>query len=130
MRLSTRLLPAISVATLFGAMLFGAACGGDSDDSGGEALALATGVEGVTDGSPFVDQDSLKFKPKAIVVPTGEEIYFKNSESAIHTVTIDGDNESGTMKHDDVFQWTPPGPGVYKITCDFHPQMKATITVE
>ena len=34
------------------------------------------------------------------------------------------------MERDQVFTWTPPATGTYKITCDFHPQMKATITVK
>ena len=60
----------------------------------------------------------------------GDIVYFKNSETALHTVTIEGKNESGNMKKDAVFTWTPKTAGEYKITCDFHPQMKATITVE
>ena len=60
----------------------------------------------------------------------GEAVYFKNSETALHTVTINGKNESGNMKKDTVFQWTPPGAGEYKITCDFHPDMLAYIFVQ
>lgn len=120
-----------SLLLLFGASLvtialFASACG----SSGAEASGVSSGVEGVPDGAFLVDQHSLKFDPKSLTVKAGQEIYFKNSETALHTVTIDGKNESGTMKGDAVFEWTFPGPGQYKITCDFHPQMKATITVE
>lgn len=105
------------------------ACGGGGDDDGG-GTSRATSVTGVPDGAALVDQDNLRFTPSSLTVTGGETVYFKNSETAIHTVTINGDNKSGTMKRDDIFQWTPEAAGEYKITCDFHPQMKATITAQ
>ncbi len=110
-----------------------AACGGGDDDSsanGDTTQGRASGESGVPDGVPFIDQNNLKFSPDKLTAKAGETIYFKNSETALHTVTVDGKNVSGNMKKDTVFQWTPPNPGEYKITCDFHPQMHATITVQ
>jgi len=104
-----------------------AACGGSSGSD--SHTGRATAVAGVPDGAALIDQDNLKFLPNKLDLPSREPVYFKNSETAVHTVTIAGKNLSGTMKHDDVFTWTPPEPGEYKVTCDFHPQMKATITV-
>lgn len=127
---------------LAASMLVGLACGGDDDDdttstpqsgattpasNGGSADTPAATVP---EGAPEVDQDGLAFKPSELTVKTGEAVYFKNSETAIHTVDINGKNESGTMKKGDVFTFTFDTPGEYKITCEFHPQMKATITVE
>ena len=109
-----------------GAALLTGCSGNDAESSTGRATAVA----GVPDGSAFVDQNNLKFSPKELTVASGEQIYFKNSETTVHTVTINGKNESGTMKHDDVFTWTAAAAGTYKITCEFHPQMKATLTVE
>jgi plastocyanin len=109
-----------------------AACGGGDDGDSGSTTAdegRAKGEAGVPDGAPFVDQNNLKFIPDKVTANAGEAVYFKNSETALHTVTINGKNESGNMKKDAVFQWTPPGAGEYKITCDFHPQMKSTVTV-
>jgi plastocyanin len=108
-------------------VLAGTACSGGSEAN---ASGRATAVPGVPDGAPFVDQDNLRFNPKSVTAAAGEEVFFKNSETAIHTVSIDGKNESGVMKRDAVFSWTPPGPGEYKISCEFHPQMKATLKVE
>jgi plastocyanin len=112
---------ALAVACLAAAFTI-AACGGD----GGEA----TPDPDIPAGAPFIDQDNLEFRPDELTVSAGETVYFQNSETAIHTVTIEGENESGNMERGDVFAWTPPGPGEYRITCDFHPQMRATITVE
>ena len=114
---------------VLGVALLAAACGGGGDDDD-ESTGRATSVAGVPDGAAFVDQDGLKFHPSSLTVPGGEKIFFKNSETTVHTVTINGKNESGTMKADAVFEWTPPAAGEYKITCEFHPQMKATITVQ
>ena len=99
-----------------------ASCGGDS-----EAPARPSEVPA---GVPFVDQDDLRFTPGELKVKAGDRVYFANSETALHTVTIDGKNDSGTMKKGDVYVWAAPAAGTFKVTCDFHPQMRATITVE
>ena len=119
---------AVAAAALLISALFLSSCGSSDGDSANSGIA--NNVAGVPDGVPFVDQDSLKFIPTSLKVKVGDIVYFKNSETALHTVTIEGKNESGNMKKDAVFTWTPKTAGDYKITCDFHPQMKATITVE
>ncbi len=118
-----------------------AACGGDdksstptsaaipTSPSGSNSPAATAGAGQIPAGAAEVDQDGLAFKPDKLTVKSGDKVYFKNSESALHTVTINGKNESGNMKKGDVFVWTSTAPGTYKITCDFHPQMQATITV-
>ncbi len=105
--------------------LVGAACGGGDDDALDEPPGDCTPV--ATAGA-VVNQDSLKFEPNTLCVTTGREVVFTNSENALHTVTIEGKNESGTMKKGDDFRWTPAQAGAYKITCEFHPQMKAVVT--
>jgi plastocyanin len=103
-----------------------AACGGGSSNTG-----VADGTDTrIPAGAPLIDQDKLKFIPETLTVKVGETVYFKNSETALHTVNVDGKNVSGNMKKNDVFTWVFQQPGSYKITCDYHPQMKATITVE
>lgn len=102
-------------------------CGGSGDDD-------ANGDDDpncvpVAPEAARVDQDDLQFKPTKLCVKSGQPVTFKNSESALHTVTIEGKNESGNMKKDDTFEWTAPGVGAYAITCEFHPQMKARIQV-
>ena len=119
---------AVAAAALLISALFLSSCGSSDGDSANSGIA--NNVAGVPDGVPFIDQDSLKFIPTSLKVKVGDIVYFKNSETALHTVTIEGKNESGNMKKDAVFTWTPKTAGEYKITCDFHPQMKATINVE
>lgn len=117
---------AVRLAVAGMALLANVACGGGDDDAGdGRATACAP----VAAADAVVDQDSLRFSPNTLCVSPGQEVLFRNSESTIHTVTIEGKNESGTMKKGDEFRWTPPEPGRFDITCEFHPQMKAIVTV-
>ena len=110
-----------------------AACGGSGDSSTGPTNSpgrSATTSSGDVPKTAEIDQDKLAFKPSSVTIAVGGQLTFRNSESAIHTVTIERKNESGTMKKGAAFVWTPPAAGSYKITCDFHPQMRATVTVE
>ena len=104
----------------------GAACTTGSDNTG-----IADGSDpNIPAGSAFIDQDGLRFKPTSLTVSPGQRIYFKNSETALHTITVEGENISGNMRKDEIFVWdAPQALGRYEITCDYHPQMKATITV-
>jgi len=121
----------------------GAACGGG--DSTGSVTSSAnkttapnqTGTSAKTGtvanqgpAAAEIDQDNLTFKPGKVTVKVGEKVLFKNSESAIHTVNIEGKNISGNMKKGDQLYWTAPKAGTFKVSCDYHPQMSATITVQ
>src|SRR4051812_40797410 len=125
----------ILIPLLLPALLLAAACGDDDDKaastpSGASSIPAATVVTTVPSGGVEVDQKDLSFQPADVAGNTGSPIYFRNSESAIHTVTIEGKNVSGTMQKDMIVAWTPPAAGTYKVTCDYHPQMRATITVK
>ncbi len=107
---------------------------GVTEETGGGADETVTsegGGEGaeIPAGAPEIDQVDLQFEPEELEVQEGETVYFKSSDAAIHTVTVNGNNESGTMREGDVFEWDPPQTGEFDITCDFHPEMQATVTV-
>lgn len=109
------------------------ACGGDDDEdvgSDGSPIPNAAAVSAIPAGAPLIDQDNLAFEPGALTVQQNTTVYLKNSEMAVHTVTIEGKNVSGVMKKDDLLAWIPPGAGTYRVTCDYHPQMRATIAVK
>ena len=114
-----------------------AACGGGDSSSSGtsspnKTTAATTKTTGTAnqDAAAEIDQDNLTFKPSKVTVKVGENVRFKNSESAIHTVNIDGKNISGNMKKGDQLYWKAPKAGNYKVSCDYHPQMSATVTVQ
>ena len=138
---------ALAVLALSGSALAG--CGGDDDDNGNvDDVRGATGTAGgspqaspsrteaassatrgtSTAGTTIVQQD-LQFKPTELQVKSGDTVTFTNEDQVPHTVTVNGKNESGIMRKGDTFEWKAPAAGTYQITCDFHPDMHATITV-
>jgi plastocyanin len=109
-----------------------AACGSDNKSSGPPAGSVSTAVaqDAVPSGALLIDEDNLAFKPNELTVNAGDTVYFKNSESAIHNVEIDGGNKSPDMKKGEIFSYVFNTAGEYKITCEYHPQMHSTITVK
>jgi len=122
MKLGRRLIIVPVILLILAAGVLAVACGGDDKGSSSSVT--------VPEGAPVIDQDNLTFKPDKITIEVNQKMYFLNSESAIHTVTIEGKNISGNMKKGDVVVWSTSKAGEYKVTCDYHPQMKATITVK
>jgi plastocyanin len=114
------------------ALILGAAvaCGGDDADAGDSTTRPTVDHPDIPAGAPAVDQKSLKFIPSKLTVSAGETVYFVNSETAVHNVAVNGKDVTGVMRRNDVFAWTAEKPGEYKLTCDFHPQMKSTVIVE
>lgn len=109
-----------------------AACGSDSKSSGPPAGSVGSPVaeQSVPANAPLIDEDNLQFKPGKLTVDAGQTVYFKNSESAIHNVEINGGDKSPDMKKGEIFSYTFNTAGEYKITCEYHPQMHSTITVK
>lgn len=105
---------------------FAAACG---NTAGRVPNPSVTPGGAIPAGAVVIDQRDLAFKPGSATIDAGQKVYFQNSETALHTVSINGKDESGNMKRGAVFVWTFASPGSYKITCEYHPQMHATITV-
>ncbi len=109
-----------------------AACSSGNNASGPPAGAVGTAVaqQNVPANAPLIDEDNLQFKPGSLTINAGQTVYFKNSESAIHNVEVDGGNKSPDMKKGAIYSFTFNNAGEYKITCEYHPQMHSTITVK
>ena len=74
---------------------------------------------------------NFMFSPMALTVKAGTTVTWKNLDGEPHTVVNDaGMFRSAALDQDDTFQFRFDKPGVYKIFCGIHPNMKATITVE
>ena len=137
MKLSRRIARIALVPAVAGLLAVTAACGGGSVASptprleskpGGSASTLAT-AQVHTDHAAEIDQQNMTFTPARVSVKVGETVLIKNSESAIHTGNINGKNITGNMKKGDSVAWTAVALGEFKVSCDYHPQMAATITV-
>jgi len=127
----------LALAATVLALAVGVACGGDDGGSGStDGPPVQTGAGDATksgaahtDHAAEIDQQNMAFVPARVSVKLGETVLIKNSETAIHTGNINGKNVTGNMKKGDSTPWTATAPGEYAVTCDYHPQMKATIVV-
>ena len=74
---------------------------------------------------------NFMFSPMAITVKAGSTVTWKNLDGEPHTVVNDaGMFRSAALDQNDTFQYKFDKPGVYKIFCGIHPNMRETITVQ
>lgn len=74
---------------------------------------------------------NFMFSPMEMKVKAGSTVTWKNLDGEPHTVVNDaGLFRSAALDQNDSFQFKFDRPGVYKILCGIHPNMRETITVE
>ena len=81
--------------------------------------------------------DGSAFDPEEITVPVGTEVVFLNADGFAHTVTegTDGHAVDDPIVDEEIAQngtvsVTFDEAGTYDITCEIHPSMQMTVTVE
>lgn len=81
----------------------------------------------------YVDQHDLNFVPDSMTINAGDTVRFTDADRITHNITIvnpDGTTEDkgmSTYSQHIVVQFDKPG--VYKVICRIHPNMKMKITV-
>jgi plastocyanin len=71
------------------------------------------------------------FSPATTTIHAGDTVTFVNDDDDAHTVTaVDGTFDSKGLDTHDSWSHTFPKAGTYKIFCELHPFMKATIIVK
>ena len=65
----------------------------------------------------------------AALVAKGTAVKFSN-KTGLHTITVGGKKDGADLKQGDERTITFSTAGEFKITCDYHPDMKATVFVE
>lgn len=74
---------------------------------------------------------NFMFSPMALTVKAGSTVTWKNLDGEPHTVVNDaGMFRSAALDQNDSYQFKFDKPGVYKVFCGIHPNMKETITVQ
>ena len=74
---------------------------------------------------------NFMFNPMELTIKAGTTVTWKNLDGEPHTVINDaGMFRSSALDQDDTFQYKFDKPGVYRIFCGIHPNMRATITVQ
>ncbi len=132
MKTLRRLRQAIALSAVVGVIAIGTACGGSPAARPATAAQPGTPTPAATahaDHAAEIDQLNMTFIPAKVSVKLGQTVLIKNSETTIHTANINGKNITGNMKKGDSTPWTAKAAGEYKVSCDYHPQMFATISV-
>ncbi len=128
------------------ALVFLAACGGESTGTGGTTPTVGTTntpavtatqagntqtVMIITDSS-----GSFAFSPASLTIKAGTTVTWKNTTAASHTVTSDDGKsfDSGSANpiaaQSGTFSFTFTTAGTFAYHCAIHPFMKATIVVQ
>ncbi|SIT36995.1 Plastocyanin [Paraburkholderia piptadeniae] len=94
------------------------------------ALACGSTVAHAQDANAVVIKNFM-FSPMSLTVKVGSTVMWKNLDGEPHTVVNDaGIFHSAALDQNDTYQFKFDKPGVYKVFCGIHPNMKATITVQ
>ncbi|MFL9882529.1 cupredoxin family copper-binding protein [Paraburkholderia agricolaris] len=100
---------------------------------GGSALVAASAGFSVAQAQTpnTVVIKNFMFSPMELTVKAGSTVTWKNLDGEPHTVVNDaGMFRSAALDQNDTYQFKFDKPGVYKVFCSIHPNMKETITVQ
>jgi plastocyanin len=94
--------------------------------------AMAAGVSAANaQAGNAVFLKNFAFTPTAFTVKAGTTVTWKNLDGEPHTVVNDaGLFRSSALDQNDSYKFKFDKPGVYKIFCSIHPNMKETVTVQ
>ena len=110
--------------------LAGAACGGDDGSEAGGGAATAAGS---TDGGGTADQTvtikDFTFDPAELTVDGSTTIEVVNEDDAEHSFTLDDDSVSQDVQAGESATVTIDPAASIGWHCEFHPDMKGSITV-
>ncbi len=108
-----------------------------ADRVSGGARVRGSGVRGGGSGRGPRAHRWLRLRPEEITVPVGTEVVFLNADGFAHTVTegTDGQAVDDPIVDEEIAQngtvsVTFDEAGTYDITCEIHPSMQMTVTVE
>jgi plastocyanin len=95
--------------------------------------ATPTPVPGFTQVVLIITESngSFSFNPTTLTIRVGTTVIWKNMSSAPHTVTSDDGQtfDSGTVAPGGTFKFKFTTVGTFSYHCNYHPYMKATISL-
>ena len=79
-----------------------------------------------------MDQVGLTFGPELLLVRTGEPVEFRNSDDTLHNVHVKHEETrepafNVAIPTGGLYRYTFPRDGFYRVGCDIHPAMAASI---
>src|SRR3989338_853931 len=98
------------------------------------APVISESITPTTPKTVAVDIQSFAFGPKELTIKRGTTVVFTDKDGVPHTVTSDvvsgsGGLNSGHLAQGGTYQFVFDKIGTYRYHCEYHPSMKATITV-
>lgn len=112
-----------------------AACSSSSGSAGAPtsapsapAAVASSAAASTASGAATLAISGFTFSP--LSVAAGATVTVTNADAVEHTVTVRGENIDVKVPGGGSATFTAPAtPGTYELTCDFHPDMKGTLTV-
>ncbi len=86
-------------------------------------------TSGANDFTVVADGTKSDLNKGVVAIAKGTAVKFVN-QVGIHTITVNGTKDGADLKGTDTRTLTFNNVGTFKITCDFHPAMLATIFVQ
>ena len=119
-----------------------AANANDAGTVAGKVQASGTAVVVLEPGSartfqaqsekPVMDQVGLTFGPELLLVRTGQPVEFRNNDDTLHNVNVKHEETreqafNVAIPTGGSYEHTFPRDGFYRVGCDIHPAMAASI---
>jgi plastocyanin len=84
------------------------------------------------DEKPVMDQAGLTFGPELLLVRTGYPVEFRNSDDTLHNVHVTHEETrepafNVAIPTDNSYTYTFQKDGFYRVGCDIHPAMAASV---
>jgi plastocyanin len=129
--------PPTYAAAVLVAVLTVAGCGGSSPHTASTTTPAAPAATPSSSasvapaGATTVNISNYAYGPPALTVKAGTKVTFVNHDATAHTATASSTPgfDTGSIKPNSRATVTLTKPGTYSYICQFHPFMKATITV-
>jgi plastocyanin len=82
--------------------------------------------------TPVMDQVNLSFTPELLFVRTGQPVDFRNDDDTLHNVHVSHEETrtpafNVAIPTDGVYSYTFERDGFYRVGCDIHPSMAASV---
>ncbi len=98
------------------------------DGSEGSAMSAPSSSQAAS-GDVTIDIADFTYMPEDLTVRAGSKVTWANNDAAPHTATARGAFDTGNLRKGDTKTLTLKRAGTYAYICEFHPFMKATVTV-
>lgn len=119
-----------------------AACGGNDEPdptvqeaqpnptTAGEAAEDSGSGGAAAQGTVEIVIKDFKFEPETAKVKVGQEVTWRNEDSALHDAFSEKDNlDTPDLKRGETAEFTPEEAGTIEYICSIHPQMKGTLEI-